>query len=181
MVKSKNLSAYFLIFVFSIFSSGTIYAQEDTRSEIYADEYMRFLLPQNFKSELDTEKPFQVCLSDNIGSRIYLAVVQKTDRKTAEENVNGADNIIAAEKKIADNASLSISDYGSKFLGARKQKINWLHIKRTQARNDCLMIYFWEEGGKGYLFLLDGEQIKMAAMIKELEENIIFLKVKNKK
>ena len=154
MIKNRDLPAYFFILLVSTFLTCSVDAQEKAENKIYADEHMQFLLPEKFRGESDTEKPFQVCLTDDAGSRIYFAV-----RKRADKTIAGG---------------ITVSDYGSKLWGLQKQKINWIRMQRSEDSNDCLMIYFWQAKGMEYLFLLEGSQIKMDLLAMEVEKNIIF-------
>ena len=61
------------------------------------------------------------------------------------------------------------------------QKIDWVQLQRQRTPNNYLILYFWRNVEKQYLFLFEGPKIKMDAIIKEVEENIIFLKAENKK
>ena len=174
MIKNRDLPAYFFILLVSTFLTCSVDAQEKAENKIYADEHMQFLLPEKFRGESDTEKPFQVCLTDDAGSRIYFAVRKRADKTIAGGITNEAGNITAAEKKIAVAETLIVSDYGSKLWGLQEQKINWIRMQRSEDSNDCLMIYFWQAKGMEYLFLLEGSQIKMDLLAMEVEKNIIF-------
>ena len=140
MIKNRDLPAYFFILLVSTFLTCSVDAQEKAENKIYADEHMQFLLPEKFRGESDTEKPFQVCLTDDAGSRIYFAVRKRADKTIAGGITNEAGNITAAEKKIAVAETLIVSDYGSKLWGLQKQKINWIRMQRSEDSNDCLFL-----------------------------------------
>lgn len=99
MIKNRDLPAYFFILLVSTFLTCSVDAQEKAENKIYADEHMQFLLPEKFRGESDNRKSFQVCLTDDAGSRIYFAVEKERIKQLQEGLLTEAGNITAAERK----------------------------------------------------------------------------------
>ena len=180
MFNNKNRCACATVLLSVLFWSLTAYAQENCKISIYEDEHVQFLQPAGFCSVPAAANPFQICLTDNAGARIYFAVSQKK-AVNANKDIFAGEETTAANKAIPADNTLLISDYGSKLLGMHGQKIDWVQLQRQRTPNNYLILYFWRNVEKQYLFLFEGPKIKMDAIIKEAEENIIFLKAENKK
>lgn len=173
MLNNRGVCVYVAMLLSAVFLILPVYTQASGRVSVYADDYVQFLLPAELKGEPVSENPFQICLTDIDGDRIYFVVSKKRNVNADKDIISGEGTMAVAENVITGDDTLLVSDYGSKLLGPHSKKINWIRLQRQQSLNDYLMIYFWNNMEKQYLFLLEGPQIKMDAMIKLVEENII--------